>query len=261
MWFIEMGFAAVVGFTLLMGAGMLGMLELGRRAAVRARSEDSEGAKEALGAVEGSIFALLGLLVAFTFAGAAQRYDSRRELVVQEANAIGDAWARLDTLPPETQPALRDGFRQYVDSRLKTYRLLPDVDAALAEVRRSVVIQDDIWAKAVAACRTPDGQRVTMLVLPALDAMFDMTLLRTAAAMHHPPAIIFFLLFALALTASFIAGHKMVGKRRNWGHMVGFAAVTTIAVYVILDLEAPRAGLVRVDAVDQLLIDVRTSMK
>jgi hypothetical protein len=212
-----------------------------------------------MGALEGSIFGLLGLLTAFTFAGAASRFDQRRELVVQEANQVGDAWSRLDALPQETLPALRDGMRRYLEARLATYRVLPDFEAAMQELRRSNEIQNEIWRLAIDACARPDGQRLTMLVLPALDSAFDMTLVRTAAAMHHPPFAIFLMLFVLASAAAWIAGYGM--KRRQWAYMLGFALTTATAVYTILDLEYPRVGLIRVDAVDRLLEEVLAAMK
>ena len=253
---------SLVGIPIGLFLGMLLMLEVGRRVGLKRLARDPEGAKEGFGALEGSVFGLLGLLIAFTFAGAAERYDGRRELVVQEANAIGDVWARLDTLPPETQPALRDGMRRYLESRLETYRRMPDVAAVMAELKNSTRIQDEIWKQAVAACATPEGQRVTMLVLPALDAAFDMTLVRTAAGFHHPPIAIFAMLFLLALAGALIAGLGMAkGKARNWTIMLGFALTTAVAVYTILDIEFPRIGLIRVDASDQMLEDVLETMR
>jgi hypothetical protein len=251
----------LVGIPLLLFLDMLGMIELGYRAGLRRLARDPEGAKERLGAVEGAIFGLLGLLIAFTFSGAASRFDKRRELVIQEANLVGDAWARLDALPKDAQPPIRDAMRRYLEARLETYRRLPDLDAATEELRRSTLIQEEIWKAAVAACATPEGQRVTMLVLPALDAAFDATLVRTATAMQHPPEIIFIMLFVLALASGLIAGYGMTGgRRRNWAYTVGFAIVIAVAVYTILDIEFPRVGLVRVDAVDQLLEDVLKGM-
>jgi hypothetical protein len=251
----------LIGIPLALFLGMLAMLEVGRRLGLSRLARDPEGCKDGVGPLEGSVFGLLGLLVAFTFAGAAERFDNRRELVVQEANAIGDAWARLDTLPPELQPAIRDGLRRYLESRLKTYRVLPDLDAAMRELRRSVEIQDEIWKGAVAACADPRGQRVTILVLPALDDAFDMTTIRTAAAMRHPPFVIFLLLFVLALASALIAGNGMTAKKRNWMSMAGYAVATTVAVYAILDLEFPRIGLVRTDSSDRLLVELLDSMK
>ena len=76
--------------------GLLLMMEAGRRLGVRRLAADPEGARAGIGAVEGAVFALLGLLIAFTFSGAASRFDDRRHLVAEEANAIGTAWLRID---------------------------------------------------------------------------------------------------------------------------------------------------------------------
>src|SRR5688572_28231819 len=99
--------AVLVGMSLLLTLGMLAMIELGRRLGYRRRERDPAGAEAGMSAVEGAVFALLGLLLAFQFSGAAQRFDARRELVTQETNAIGTSYLRLDLLPREHQPALR----------------------------------------------------------------------------------------------------------------------------------------------------------
>jgi hypothetical protein len=153
--------------------GMVLLLDLGRRIGARRLALDPEGARVGLGVVEGAVFSLLGLLLAFTFAGAATRFEGRRHLIVEEANIIGTAWLRIHLLPPIDQPAMRDLFRQYLDSRLASYRKLPDVAAAMAERARSVELQGQIWSQAVAACRDSGSQAAHMLLLPALNSMFD----------------------------------------------------------------------------------------
>src|SRR2546430_14866399 len=102
--------------------GMVVLVEVGRRIGIRRRQRDAEGAGEGVGAVEGAIFALLGLLMAFTFSGAAARFDTRRHLIVDETNAIGTAYWRVDLAAPDLQPALRDSFRRYLEARLDVYR-------------------------------------------------------------------------------------------------------------------------------------------
>src|SRR6202046_4460187 len=72
-------------------------------------------------AIEGAVFALFGLLLAFTFSGAVARYAAHRELVTDERNAIETAYLRLDLLPTQYQPQLRQLFHEYVDSRLHLY--------------------------------------------------------------------------------------------------------------------------------------------
>lgn len=242
-------------------AGMLVLLEVGRKVGMRRLAIDAEGARAGLGAVDGAVFALLGLMIAFTFSGAASRLEARRQLIVQEANAIGTAYLRLDLLPPGAQPRLRDDFRRYVDARLAVYSKLPDVDAAKSELTRAAALQNEIWTQAVGASREA-GPQATMLLLPALNEMIDVTTARAAALKTHPPAIIFAMLAMLALACSLLAGYGMAGgKLRSWIHMLGFSGILTLTFYVILDLEYPRVGLIRIDALDQLLVDVRASMK
>ncbi|HMO03250.1 MAG TPA: hypothetical protein PKC67_09565 [Kiritimatiellia bacterium] len=85
---------------------------LGRR-----KQQEEDRHAEVSGAVTGAIFALLGLLIAFTFSGAHARFDARRQLIVQEANAIGTTYLRLDLVPASAQPPLREKFKSYATSR------------------------------------------------------------------------------------------------------------------------------------------------
>ena len=240
--------------------GMILLLDLGRRLGRRRQGKDQEGARAGLGAVEGAVFALMGLLIAFTFSGAASRFDARRQLIVEEANAIGTAWLRLDLLPPVSQPELRDLFRRYLDLRLAVYQKLPDLTAALADLDKANTLQGEIWSRAVAACQQSPSP-VSAQLIPALNQMFDIAATRTAAARMHPPAIIFILLGVLALMSSLLAGYAMAGgKTRSWIHLIGFALIMATTVYVILDLEFPRLGIIRIDTFDQVLVELRQSM-
>lgn len=258
----ELGFeASAAVFTLALFLGMMLLLETGRRIGSRRLAADPIGASAGVGTVDGAVFGLMGLLLAFTFSGAATRFDLRRALIVEEANAIGTAYLRLDVVPPSLQPQLRDQFRQYIDARLETYRQLPDIEASKRELARSIVLQGQIWKQAVAACGQADFPSAAMLVLPALNAMIDITTTRTMAGETHPPPIVFLMLYGLALASALLAGYGMAAARhRGWLHMIAFAAVMAIAVYVILDIEFPRLGLIRVDSFDRALAEVRDSI-
>ncbi len=255
---------SIIVFVVLFAGGLfLGMLllqEAGRRLGERRLAADPDGARTGLGAVEGAVFALMGLLIAFSFSGAASRFDVRRHLIVEEANAIGTAYLRLDLLPADAQPKLKDHFRRYLDERLEVYRRLPDIAAAKEALARSIALQGEIWSGAIDATRSEPQARI--LLLPALNAMIDITTTRTVATQMHPPTIIFAMLGFVALTCALFAGYAMAGaKSRSFVHSVGFVIILTLTVYVILDLEFPRAGLIRVDAADSVLADVRQSMK
>jgi CDP-diglyceride synthetase len=244
-------------------AAMVALLEVGRRIGIHRKRKDPEGAREGVGAVEGAIFGLLGLLIAFTFSGAAARFDDRRHLIVEEANAIGTAYLRVDLVAPDLQPALRDRFRRYVDARLHVYRNVEDTTATQAALAEGGRLQQDIWSQAIAATRASGSHpNLTMLLLPALNAMIDITTTRLMAARMHPPVIIFVMLVALALAAALLAGHGMSkAKTRSWTHVVALSAALSVALYVILEIEYPRLGLIRVDAFDAALADLRDTMK
>ena len=253
--------AAVLAVALFVG--VVAMLELGRRLGIRRLASDPAGAQAGTSAVEGAVFALVGLLIAFTFSGAASRFDARRDLIVAETNAIGTAWLRLDLLPAVAQPAIRDSFLHYLDARLAVYRTLPDLDAAHAELTKATTLQATIWTQAIATGQregaSPDAVK---LLLPALNEMFDITTTRTMATQMHPPIVIYGMLVVLALASALLAGFGMAGsKSRSWLHILGFAGVMAMSVYVIIDLEFPRLGLIRVDTFDQALVELRASMK
>lgn len=243
--------------------GMLICVEIGRQIGVRQLAREPEGARVGIAAVDGALFGLLGLLIAFTFSGAATRFDTRRGLIVEEANDIGTAYLRLELLPVTAQPELREKFRQYVDSRLSAYRKLPDIAAARLELDKTATLQGEIWREAVAASRAGGASpSAPVLLLPALNAMIDITTTRTLAAEIHPPGIIFAMIFGLALTTSLLVGYGMAGnKSRSWLHMIGLAFVTVVTIYVILDMEYPRLGFIRVDAFDRALVELRNNMK
>jgi hypothetical protein len=243
--------------------GMMVMLELGRQVRIRRRAHGTDQETFGLGVVDAGVFGLLGLLVAFTFSGAASRFDSRRHLVIEEANDIGTAYLRLDLLPADARSQLQQLFRQYLDARLATYQNVADMEATRAAVARVSDLQRQIWARAVQASRQVPTSDAAILLLPALNAMFDITTTRTAVTQIHPPTIIFALLVIVALLCSLLAGYGMAGTggTRDWIHIIGFAFVLTVTVYVIVDLEYPRLGFIRVDAFDQLLVDLRATLQ
>lgn len=260
-WLFEGSFLVKISlFTLVFLGSMVVLIELGYRIGRRhrARGEHVEG----LGALEGGVFGLMGLLLAFNFSGAATRFDDRRQVIVEEANDIGTAWLRLDLLPVESQGAVRDSFRSYVDARIATYRALPDVRAARAHAARADALQPVLWRMAVEGTRQVGWAPAGTLLLPALNAMFDITNTRKWATQTHPPSILYGLLGVLVLMGSLLAGYGMsANAHRRSTHTIAFAFMVSLTVWVILDLEFPRFGLIRVGNFDQAIVDVRNAMQ
>ena len=241
--------------------GMLAMQVVGRHLGERERRLDPDTKHDGTMAAEAAVVGLLGLLVAFTFSGAGSRFDSRRHLIVDETNAIGTAYLRVDLLPLDRQPQLRELFRKYVDARLATYRAVPEMDSVAAAAAKADGLQRQIWAASVQGARETGTTPAFTLLLPALNEMINITQTRNAATRMHPPLAVYIILAVLALVAAVFAGYGMAGRRVvSWIHRFGFAVVITVALYLIIDFEFPRLGLIRVDAHDQLLVDLRRSM-
>ena len=234
----------------------------GREFGRRSLAAEPERTNSGFGVTSGAVFGLLGLLIAFTFSGAASQFDMRRQLIVQEVNAISTAHARLDLLPSQSRLELSNILRDYVAAQLAAYRMLASVEAARLEFARVKLLQDEIWKKTVAACSQSDGKPICLLLLPALNGMFDITTARTVALHTHAPLVIFGLLIAVALASALLVGDAMAESRASsWIHAIIFVLVLVVTIYVIIDLENPRAGVIRIQAVENLLVDLLGSVK
>jgi hypothetical protein len=241
--------------------GVIVLLEAGRRIGNARIAREGEEPRTGLGAVEGAVFGLLGLLLAFTFSGAAERFQERRELILREANAIGTAYLRLDLLPPESRAPLQQRFRDYLDARIAVYSSLPDMEAAKAALAKSLSLQAELWTGAVTATSAA-GSAASRILLPALNEVFDIATTRIVATQNHPPLAIYLMLVAMTLVSALLVGYGMAGaKTASALHRWAYAAVMAAALHLIVDLEYPRLGLIRVVAADKILVDVRASMK
>jgi hypothetical protein len=249
-------------FAVFLLLGMLVFLEVGRRFGIWRRSREAEGERGNLGIVEGAVFALFGLMMAFTFSGAVSRFSEKRMLVAEEVNAIEVAYLRTYLVSDEKQSGLRELMRRYVDSRLETYRRLPNMRAAQAEMAQSKKLQQEIWTQAVAVTRRSDShQDAGKLFLPAINNMIDIATTRTMWLQAHPPIVVHGLLFSLGLICSLLAGYRMAIHHRSWVHIFSFTILTVIVAYVMLDIEYPREGLIHLESADSMLVELRESME
>jgi hypothetical protein len=251
-----------LGLAGLLLVGMLVLMETGRVIGSRRYARDAKGSHAGVGVVEGSVFGLLGLLMAFTFSEAAGRLGDRKLLIVEEINAIGTAWKRIDLLPADVQPEIRNGLRRYLDARIATYRKLTDATAAAEEYSKAEQAGAEVWAKVAAANRPEIVTPASALMPPALNTMFDIAEARRLATRIHPPLIIYVMLGVFALAGALLAGYGMAEAHdRNWIHMIVFSLTIAVAAYVILDLEYPRFGVIRIDHFDRGLLELRATMK
>ncbi len=249
------------GFALTIFGGLLACLRLGWRIGRRRFEKAGEDGNAGLGALDGAVFGLMGLLIAFTFTGAASRFHERRDLITQQVNAIGTAWLRFDLLPEAEREQARDGMRRYVDTQMEIVRDVGDEQAVRAGLARLAGIQQEIWDILIRAAKADKSTPIAQTVLPPVNETFDLSTSRLMAARQHPPLAVFVMLGLLVLVSGLLAGFGMAkASSQSALHLFGFAAVMALSIYLILDIEYPRLGFVRIDSFDKAFVELRASM-
>ena len=258
-----------VAIAALFFVGSLILLRLGQRLGLQYRKRSGTEGTGGLATVEGAIFGLMGLLLAFTISGALQRFDDRRQLVIQEATAATTAYDRLSLLGGDDARRLQSGLKEYVRARIDLYRMAHDFllleraeDFSDQQERKVLELKSQLWNAAVAACPQTNYRPACGLSLPALNSLFEVARQRAGAAEKHPPQIIYFMLFGLGLGCSLLAGFGMAASAGpSWVHMVIFAGSLTVALYTVTDMEYPRLGLIRIESFDHFLSDAYDQMR
>src|SRR5262249_20326818 len=188
------------------------LLNYGRHLGLRYLKQDT-GNMAGLTTVEGAVFALIGLLLAFTISGALQRFDDRRQLVIQEANAASTAHDRLALFEGDVGRDLQDKLKDYVQARIDLYRmphdysLLQRTEFFSREQHDNILsFKNKLWNAAVEACPQSSFRPACAQALPALANLFEVARLRLGAAEKHPPQIIYVILFGFGLGREVLGG-------------------------------------------------------
>ncbi len=241
---------------------------LGRRRRVRLQAKSKAGevgeegvietAESHLGEVQAAVFALLGLLLAFTVSMSVGRYDTRKQDLVDEVNAIGVAYLRADLLPPAQQAVADQRFRRYVDLRLASASPTWEQDTALRNQMSAV--QQQLWTQGVAIARQNPRDFPGEIYLESLNDMFDAQGKRDAARLNHLPTTTLYMLFAVSIVAVGIGGYRS-GLGTSGRSVVGaslLALLIVVVVLIILDLDHPYQGLITIS--QQSMFQLRQSM-
>lgn len=231
--------------------------EGGYRLGARQRAPADEAHSTHLTDVQTLVFAVLGLLLAFTVAMVVSRFDARKQALVQETNAMGTAYLRSQLLPPTARPAAVTLFRAYVDVRLASARSEWDKDTALRQ--RTTQLQQELWTQGVAVAQQDPRAVTGGLYLQALNAMFDAQSSRDAARLNElPPTVFGLVVFVSAMGLGILGYRSGIGRGRSLGGEIALALVIGLVVFLILDLDRPYSGLVTISQQDML--QLRQSM-
>lgn len=244
---------------LIIAALLLALAEAGFRLGLRLHTTGDVARKGQIGGIQGAVLGLLALLLGFTFAMAVDRYDTRRGLVLKEANAIGTTYLRASLLPDAHQAPVQDLLRRYVDLRLK-YQPLVDDPAKRAEgMRMSSDIEAELWKHAKEASKEAPND-ITATFIETLNETIDVDAERIAAMRARIPGGVWLLLVMVAafgcLTTGYGAGAE--GARTMLGGLL-MPMLITVVILLIFDISRPREGLIVIS--QQPLIELQKSIQ
>jgi hypothetical protein len=204
--------------------------------------------------LNGAIYALLGLLVAFSFNGAYQRFHERSQLTIEESIRVQDMASMLELLSAEDTAQLKPELLSYLQSRIAIYAAFPDEVLALQRFQQSRMALQRLQSAVYRVVSSTDDRAISSQLMARMAAVRAIEARRVAATRAHPPAILFLLMTTLALVVSFLAGHDHGHQlRRPLLQTSLFAAVFALITWVIVDMEYPRLGLLMADMQDALL--------
>jgi hypothetical protein len=223
----------------------------------RHRRRGGEPEKEApVGAIVAATLGLLAFMLAFTFGLAASRFDERRQIVLEESNAIGTAYLRAGLLPQPDSGAIRNLFRVYVDARLQAVQ--PGrLDDAISD---SVKLHRALWSQASEVAAKDTRSIMTGLFIQSLNEVIDLHAKRVMYGLRNRiPEMVWLALYSIAILSMAALGYQegLSGSRRS---IAVFALALTFSAVIglIADLDRPQEGLLRVS--QRAMIDLRESM-
>jgi hypothetical protein len=235
-------------------------LEAGYRVGVWRHAHVAGEKESPVGAMVGSILGLLAFLLAFTFSMAAERFDEKRLIVLEEANAIGTTYLRARLLPEPHRTETAKLLREYVDLRLPNLQQ-GDVSQTIAQVmKRSDELHEQIWAQAAAAAEKQPSP-ITATFIVALNEMIDIHAKRVLIGTRNRiPFSIWFMLFALAILGMAAMGYQSgLSATRRSPAMIAMVLAFAGVLFLIADLDRGHEGLLKVS--QQSMIDLQKSMQ
>ena len=223
---------------------------LGRRRQLR-----GGGKAEVSGAMVGATMALLAFMLAFTFNGAAGRHSTRKELVIEEANAIEKTWLRAGFLDEPYRTNIRDLLRTYVDLRVTA--AAGQVDLAEA-THQAVALHGRMWALAEEVGRKDATSITAGLFIQALNEVIDLHLKRVTVGIRNrvPPTIWVTLYLLMAVGMVMMGAQIGLSGTRHISIELALAIPFSAVLFVIADLDRPQEGLI--SASQQAMVEPQT---
>jgi hypothetical protein len=227
-------------------AALVLAIEVGFRIGRRAGSGVAEGGGWPTGTLLGASLALLGLLLGFTFSMAVSRFDARKQLVIDESNAIGTAYLRSAMLPEPWRGKSAELLRRYVDIRVGSYEEGAEPERLREATRRGEQVQQQLWSLAVGAAEKDPHSLPVGLYVQSLNDLIDLDAKRLNALENTVPESVLYLVALVGVVSAAVVGYECGrANRRYVFSTMALSVLITLVVLVILDIDRPRRGLIR----------------
>jgi hypothetical protein len=212
-----------------------------------------------VGGIAAATLGLLGLLLGFALSMAISRHDARRAVIVDEANAIGTLWLRAGLLDEPLESELRGAIRDYTDARVDLGRVGGDLERLRAARQQSATSEGAIWAVVERAAQPGASPAIVSSLIASANEVIDLDELRMSSLENYVPAPIILLLVGVAAIALAFFGWSFgAAEQRSTTSMVALAFLLTAVLTVIMDLNRPHRGMIRVG--DESLVRLRKSI-
>ncbi len=222
---------------------MLITIWIGYKIGVKKTKSDNKNTE-----ISSSLLGLLALILGFTFAMSGSRYENRKNNLIDEANSIGTAILRADIYPDSLKNEFKKDFKAYLNSR-RDYYLLENDDVKLtASLKQSAAASEKLWNRAAFYAKDKDYFIQSNMMLPALNEMFDSASKSNMVLNSKVPETIVYLMLAFSIIISFFIGYNSgLEKKINIRSITGFCFLICIVIFITLDLDRPRRGLIKLD--------------
>jgi CDP-diglyceride synthetase len=241
-WFERLPLAALFFLTVVI---VLASITIGYRVGLRRRKRTENEGEGPVGSVVGAVLGLLAFIMAFTFGIAASRFDARKQLLLDEVNAIGTAVRRADLLPEPHRTESRRLLKQYVDIRADLARQTMNIPQAIAA---SEALHDELWSHAVALARADLNSDIGALFVEALNQVIDLHTSRvTVALQYRIPVHIWMGLLLVTVLSMVAVGYQfgLSGRTNTLMHLV-LALTFSAVILLIADLDRATQGALQV---------------
>jgi len=210
----------------------------------RRRGAPDEDGQRDLSVVLGASLTLLGLVIGFSFSMAVSRYDQRKNLEEEEANAIGTEYLRASLLPAAQAKTVRSRLATYLAHRISFYTITDE--QRLAQINtENAVLQAELWS-AVQAAAALQPTPITALSVSGLNDVFNSQGYTQAAWLNRIPAPAWSLLAVIAVFCNFLFGYAARHAERRYKLLLVLPLIVAISFFLISDLDSPRGGVIHV---------------